>query len=164
MMAGQGSWAVGVADLQHLDRMLLAFVAETQACSVLLIDRTGRYLTGAGDVDALDATSFASLAAADFAASDQLARLLGESEFAALYHAAPAQSMYLADIDGQAILAALFDARTTLGLVRLRTRTLVPRIARVFQELTTRPPAADAAMDDVWLASATDEIDRLFTD
>lgn len=164
MKLGQGSWSVGVAELQTLDRMLAAFVAETRVRCALLIDRTGRYLTGSGDVGALDATSFASLAAADFAASDELARLLGESEFAALYHAAPEQSMYLADIDGQAILAALFDARTTLGLVRLRTRTLVPRVAELFRELAARPPVREAGVDEGWLASATDEIDRLFTD
>ena len=41
-------------------------------------------MTAFGETRDIDETSFASLAAADFDASDQLAGLLGEEEFTAL--------------------------------------------------------------------------------
>ncbi|HKJ92680.1 MAG TPA: roadblock/LC7 domain-containing protein, partial [Longimicrobiales bacterium] len=107
-------------------------------------------------------TTFASLAAADFAASDQLAGLLGEDEFTSLYHQGEAGSMYLADVAGSAILAAVFDHSTTLGMVRLKTRTVVPEVVELLNELVGRPSQPGQGLDASWLSAAADEIDRLF--
>ncbi len=161
---GAGTFSLRADDLQALDSAMGTFLAESRARCVLLVDRSGRSITGAGDVAQLDQTTFASLAAADFAASDQLARLLGEKEFASLYHAGEHHSMYLADVGGLAILAALFDERTTLGLVRLRSRAVVPRLSSVLQDVSARPAQQlpGLGVDDGWLSAAADEIDRLF--
>jgi predicted regulator of Ras-like GTPase activity (Roadblock/LC7/MglB family) len=159
---GEGIRSVGPQDVQRLDQLLTTFVGESQVTCALLLDRTGRLLTTAGDVEGLDGTSFASLAAADFAASDQLAELLGEQEFSALYHAGDVRSMYLADIVGIAVLATMFDGGTTLGMVRLKTRTLVPQLAELITELASRDQARRPQLDKSWLSDAVDEIDRLF--
>ena len=163
-MSPGGNWSLRAQDLEQLDQALGTFLSETHARCALLVDRTGRSITHAGEIGLLDETTFASLAAADFAASDQLARLLGEQEFAALYHAGAGHSMYLADVGGQAILATLFDGGTTLGLVRLRSRTAIPRMNVVLAEVSNRPAESISAIgvDDGWLSAAADEIDRLF--
>jgi predicted regulator of Ras-like GTPase activity (Roadblock/LC7/MglB family) len=153
---------LGAEDLAQLDAQLGAFLDATAVLGALLIDRSGRLLTAAGDLHAIDRTAFASLAAADFGASDQLAALLGEREFASLYHHGEQTSMYLADIGGSAILAALFDDRTTLGMVRLRLKTVVPELvavlARIHRDGHRRAPELDAG----WADEAAGEIDRLF--
>jgi predicted regulator of Ras-like GTPase activity (Roadblock/LC7/MglB family) len=154
--------SLGPQDVQRLDALLTTFVAESQVKCALLLDRTGRLLTTGGDVAGLDGTSFASLAAADFAASDQLAVLLGEQEFSALYHAGDKSSMYLADIVGIAVLATMFDGRTTLGMVRLKTKILVPKLAELITELASRVQTRQPQLDGLWLSDAVDEIDRLF--
>ncbi len=163
-MTGNGNWSLRAEDLEALDSVIGTFLAESKVRCALLVDRTGRSITGAGELRELDQTTFASLAAADFAASDQLARLLGEQEFASLYHAGERHSMYLADVGGQAILAALFDGGTTLGLVRLRSKAVVPRLSAVLAEMSARPaqPVQALGVDDGWLSAAADEIDRLF--
>lgn len=153
------------SDAAKFSSILGTFVQETQAFCALLCDRTGRLLTQSGDTGAMDNTTFASLVAGDFAASDQLAKLLGEEEFSSLYHAGEGRSMYLADISGWAILAAVFDGKTTLGLIRLKSRTTVPGLLDVFREISDRPAAPSGiGMDTNWLAEAGDEIDRLFAD
>jgi predicted regulator of Ras-like GTPase activity (Roadblock/LC7/MglB family) len=121
-------------------------------------------LTAAGDVSGFDGLTFASLVAGDFAASDQLAKILGEEEFSSLYHAGVGKSMFLADVSGWGILAALFDNKTTLGMIRLRSRTVVPKLADVFQTIATRPKFASPSttFNDNWVSEAEDEIDRLF--
>lgn len=163
-MTGGGTFSLRQEDLDALDAVIATFLTESKVRCALLVDRTGRTITGAGELKQLDQTTFASLAAADFAASDQLARLLGEQEFASLYHAGEKHSMYLADVSGQAILAALFDEHTTLGLVRLRSRAAVPRLGSVLAEMNARPaqPAQALGVDEGWLNAAADEIDRLF--
>jgi predicted regulator of Ras-like GTPase activity (Roadblock/LC7/MglB family) len=155
--------SVNSEDLRRLDEVLNTFVGETHVRCVLLLDRTGRLLTTAGDVGGLDGTSFASLAAADFSASDQLAVLLGEQEFSALYHAGDKSSMYLADVGGgAAVLATMFDGRTTLGMVRLKSKTILPELTALFAELTARPQMKNTQLDSSWLNDAVDSVDRLF--
>jgi len=149
-------------DLQNLDQVLRSFIAETNARCALLMDRAGRLLTLAGESGGLDAIAFASLAAADYAASDQLARVLGEDECASLYHQGENRSMFLTDIAGIAVLAAVFDDRTTLGLIRLKTRAVAPEFAALIQDAAERKPRTEGILEGGWAAAAADEIDRLF--
>jgi len=157
--------SIGTTDLEQIESQLTSFLHASRARSASIVDRTGRLLANVGDSASVDQIAFASLAAADFAASDQLAVLLGETEFATLYHHGERQSMFLADVDGWAILAALFDRRTTLGMVRIKTRGLVTRLSRVFSEMAERGPTGSVVQMEVgWAADAESEIDRLFTD
>ena len=156
---------LGQEEIRRFDDLLVSFLGETQARCALLVDRAGRLITAAGDTATLDDTTFASLAAADFAASDQLAVLLGESEFSSLYHHGDQRSMYLADIGGRAILAALFDNRVTLGMVRITSKAMVPRFGEILEELVKHGPQGDLThMDSAWAEEVEDEIDRLFSE
>ncbi len=157
--------SIGSNDLDHIESLLGAFLRDVRARSVLLVDRTGRLISTSGDAGGFDQIAFASLTAADFAASDQLAVLLGEDEFSSLYHHGDRQSMYLADVAGYAILASLFDHRTTLGMVRIKTRGTIARLVRLFDDMAERGPSGSVAQMEVgWTQDAENEIDRLFTD
>ena len=165
MNSRDGITFFGPQDVEQLDRLMSGFLGETHARCVLLVDRSGRLLTAAGDIGNLDQITFASLVAGDFAASDQLAALLGEAEFSSLYHQGEGRAMYLADVGGWAILAALFDGRTTLGMVRLKSKAVVPRFATLFAELAARGPERPTAeLQNDWVAEAESQIDRLFAD
>lgn len=153
--------ALGPGELERVNRLLHSFVAEAGARCALLLDRAGRPLTAFGETRNLDETSFASLAAADFDASDELAGLLGEKEFTSLYHQGVHGSMYLSEIAGTAILAAVFDRRTTLGMVRLKTREVIPQLTDLLAELGAGEPI-EGRLDANWTDDAVSEIDRLF--
>ena len=101
------------------------------------------------------------LTAADFSANDQLAKLIGETDFNSLFHQGEKESMYLADIARRVILCVLFDNRTTLGLVRLKMKGVVEDLTRVFDLVFARG-AAGATSQPGLLAGADDEIDKLF--
>jgi predicted regulator of Ras-like GTPase activity (Roadblock/LC7/MglB family) len=160
-MNGDSLAALGPAELERVNRLLHSFVAEAGARCALLLDRAGRPLTAFGETRNLDETSFASLAAADFDASDELAGLLGETEFTALYHQGVHGSMYLSEIAGSAILAAVFDRRTTLGMVRLKTREVIPQLAALLAEVGAGE-RVQGRLDAKWTDDAVSEIDRLF--
>lgn len=165
MKPAQAIASIGTDDFARFERLLDRFLRESRARCALLIDRSGRVLTCAGDTGGFDETAFASLVAADFAANDQLAALLGESEFSSLYHHGTRHSMVLADLAGWAILASLFDGKTTLGLVRVKARAFGPELRAIFDELAVRGPSgAVVPMDVSWAADAETEIDRLFAE
>jgi predicted regulator of Ras-like GTPase activity (Roadblock/LC7/MglB family) len=163
MSHGQ-SRSLGREDLERLDALLLDFVEAAGARCAVLMDRTGRLLTMAGQTEGIDGVAFASLAAADFAASDQLARLMGEKECSSLVHQGATRSMFLTDVDGDAVLAAVFDTDTTLGLVRLKAREVTPALAALFAEAAQRAPEPGESLAADWAAAAASEIDRLFSE
>jgi predicted regulator of Ras-like GTPase activity (Roadblock/LC7/MglB family) len=163
--AGDNIGFLGSDDVGEFERLLGELVSKARVDCALLVDRAGRLMASAGDLGGLDSTAFASLASADFAASHRIAALLGEDEFASLYHHGAERSMFLADVAGTAVLAVLFDVRTTLGLVRIRARTLVPRFADRLGMLAERGPSGQVVqMEPDWATDAETEIDRLFTE
>ena len=160
MVISATSWTFTPEDEHALRQGMERLLQESSAHSALLVDRGGQLLVQAGDPPTFDATTFATLTAADFSANDQLARLLGETDFTSLFHQGERESLLLADIARRAILVVLFDARTTLGLVRLRLRPVVDDLARIVEAMASRE--ADAGPSRPILAGADDEIDRLF--
>lgn len=157
----------GADEVLALRQLLKPFLAETLARSAALLDRDGRLLALEGDARDLDTSAFATLAAADFEASHQLAELLGETEFSSLYHHGPMGSMYLADVGGYLILATIFDERTTLGLIRMKVRETLPELLEILDELVAAQasqPARGPVLGAGWADEAGSEIDRLFAE
>jgi predicted regulator of Ras-like GTPase activity (Roadblock/LC7/MglB family) len=164
MSGGASSWSFGEADAHKIDRILQDFLYESQARCALLVDRTGQLITTLGEKPEFDSTAFASLAAADFSANDQLASMIGEQEFSSLFHQGEKESMYLADVAKRVILVVLFDDRATLGMIRIKVKSVVRELTQIFQELFARPAVESALprLETAWADEAEDEIDRLF--
>jgi hypothetical protein len=59
---------------------------DANANVVFLVDKNGQQIAAVGDLASLDTTSLASLTAGNVAATDGLARLIGEKEFSILFH------------------------------------------------------------------------------
>jgi predicted regulator of Ras-like GTPase activity (Roadblock/LC7/MglB family) len=162
-MTGSASWSFGEEDARQIEGLLQTFLHESHARCGLLIDRTGQLITTAGEHPDFDSTAFASLAAADFSANDQLASMIGEQEFSSLFHQGERESMYLADVAKRVILVVLFDDRATLGMIRIKVKKVVSELTEIFQQVFDRPLAAgDAQFESGWVGEAEDEIDRLF--
>ena len=160
MAVGSASWSFTEEDFGAITETLQRFLHETNARCALLVDRSGQLVATVGEQPTFDPTAFATLTAADFSANDQLAKLIGESDFNSLFHQGEKESMYLADIARRVILVALFDNRTTLGLVRLKIKDTVSELTKLFHEVFQRGKAA--AQQPGLLAGADDEIDQLF--
>jgi len=165
-MTGAGTWSLDEGDHRRITGHLTSFLKESNARSALLVDRAGQLLASAGEQLVFDPTAFASLTAADFSANDQLAKMIGEPEFASLFHQGEKESMYLADIARRVILVVLFDQRTTVGMVRLRVKQVVGELSALFDDMFRRAASADAGgpRQPGPLEGADDEIDKLFGD
>ena len=161
-MSGASSWSFREEDSTRIHGLLGQFLRESNARTAMIVDRTGQMVAVVGEEPVFDPTAFASLTAADFSANDQLARMIGEPEFGALFHQGEKESMYLADIARRVILVVLFDNRTTLGLVKLRVKQTVLDLTQVFHEMFTRSAPSTSQVEAACLGEAEDEIDKLF--
>jgi predicted regulator of Ras-like GTPase activity (Roadblock/LC7/MglB family) len=160
MSAGSASWSFTEDDFGAITQSLQRFLYDSNARCALLVDRTGQLVATVGEQPTFDPTAFATLTAADFSANDQLARLIGETDFNTLFHQGEKESMYLADVARRVILVVLFDNRTTLGLVRLKMKAAVDELARLFEQVFARGASGQGGPNI--LAGADDEIDKLF--
>lgn len=163
-MSGASTWSLQESDFNQIHVCLTALLKACNARCSLLVDRNGQLLANAGEELSFDATAFASLTAADFSANDQLAKMIGEEEFASLFHQGDKESMYLADVARRVILVVLFDQRTTVGMVRLKVKQTVSDLNRIFDEMFARLEAGGAEQAPGLLEGAEDEIDKLFGD
>jgi predicted regulator of Ras-like GTPase activity (Roadblock/LC7/MglB family) len=161
MSSGASSWSFTEEDFGAITQSLQRFLYESNARCALLVDRTGQLVATVGEQPKFDPTAFATLTAADFSANDQLARLIGETDFNSLFHQGEKESMYLADVARRVILVVLFDNRTTLGLVRLKMKQSVDELTAIFKAVFERPQAGHGEGGGL-LSGAEDEIDKLF--
>jgi len=161
MPVGATSWSFTEDDFGAINQLLQRFLYDTNARCALLVDRSGQLVTTVGEKPTFDATAFATLTAADFSANDQLARLVGETDFSTLFHQGEKESLYLADVARRLILVVLFDNRTTLGLVRLRMKQAVQELTTLFDVIFSRGRAEGTARPKL-LDGAESEIDELF--
>lgn len=162
------NWKVFEEDYWAISTTLQELLKNSNATSVLLLDKTGQLISSVGEELRFDLHSFASLCAADFEANAQLAKLIGEKDFSTLYHQGSNESMYLSRVEKEIILVVLFDKKTTLGLVRLRTKKAVEGLATVirglYDKLEYENEDYNAELGEEFTAEAEMEIDSLFSD
>jgi len=126
-------------------------VADANAKAVFLVDRNGQLVTEAGELKGIDTTSLASLVAGNVAATQGLAKVIGEPDITLV-----AQRI---------ILVVVFDERSSLGLVRLRVKKASQRLSEVFDEIFKRAEAENGEGPASPFSEISDEdIDNLFSD
>jgi predicted regulator of Ras-like GTPase activity (Roadblock/LC7/MglB family) len=126
---------------------------------VFLVDKDGQQIAVQGDVGNLDTTSLASLVAGNVAATDGMAQLIGEKEFPTLSHEGEKESIHISVI-GRMLLVVVFDERSSLGLVKLRTKQIARQLAILFDEIV-RDVCED--VDSPFAEITEEDIDSLFS-
>lgn len=113
---------------------------ELRADIVLLVSQGGQPIVVSEFKEALDYTSLASLAAANLAATNGLANLVGEGEFSVLVHQGRNRSLYLSDLMKKFSLVVVFNASTTLGLVRYKVKKAIILLEEVVEDVLKSAP------------------------
>jgi predicted regulator of Ras-like GTPase activity (Roadblock/LC7/MglB family) len=147
---------------QKLKTILQRLCVECAARVVFLIDRDGQPIAFHGEIGDMDTTSFASLAAGNVAATSSMAKLIGEDTFPSVFHEGERESIFISII-GRALLVVVFDGRSTLSLVKLRTKRGSFDVAAVLEEAAAHS-ATYSVNNSSFFSEITDEdIDSLFS-
>jgi predicted regulator of Ras-like GTPase activity (Roadblock/LC7/MglB family) len=118
-------------DLEKINSCLNKMVSASWAHSVLLIDRSGQLIAHHGDTPGIDILSLSALTAANFGATAEIARILGEEEFTLLFHKGKSENVYFSAIGEHVILVTLFDDKTSLGLIRLQINKIIDELSKI---------------------------------
>ena len=153
-------------EFRKIKDSLNRLAADANANVVFLVDKNGQQIAAVGDLTTLDTTSLASLTAGNVAATDGLARLIGEREFSILFHEGERDNIHISIVAQRVILVVIFDERTSLGLVRLRVRRAMSELDRIFEDIAAKAEKDKQALTADFespFAEITDEdIDSLF--
>src|SRR3989442_13404316 len=146
----------------HQSKAVLARLRlDAAARLVVLVDKDGQQIAVHGELGDLDTTSLASLAAGNVAATGGMARLIGENEFPTLSHEGERESIHISVI-GRILLVVVFDERSSLGLVKLRSKQVSHELAAAFSEIERE--SLSSAGQSLPFGEITDEaIDSLFS-
>ena len=155
-------------EYQQIKDTLQRLQVDSNAKIVFLVDKNGQQIAAHGDMRGVDATSLASLTAGNVAATDGLAKLIGEKEFSILFHEGERDNIHISLVAQRVILVVIFDDRSSLGLVRLRVKRASQELERTFEQLLKKAEADRGNMAnrfDSPFAEITDEdIDSLFSE
>ena len=125
-------------EFKHLEEALRRLRQEANAKAVFLIDKNGQQIAAAGEIEQFDTTSLASLTAGNVAATDGLAKLIGEREFSVLFHEGQQDHIHISIVAKRAILVVIFDDRSSLGLVRLRVKRANADLEKIFEVMVQK--------------------------
>jgi predicted regulator of Ras-like GTPase activity (Roadblock/LC7/MglB family) len=151
-------------EFEQLQDILRRLRLDSNARAVFLIDKNGQQIAAAGEVDQFDTTSLASLTAGNVAATDGLAKLIGEREFSVLFHEGEQDHIHISIVGQRAILLVIFDDRSSLGLIRLRVKRASSEMEMVFENLVGRSADAAITTGSPFAEITDDDIDALFSE
>ncbi len=152
-------------EFQRISQILGRLRVDASAKIVFLVDKNGQQIAGSGEIEQVDTTSLASLTAGNVAATDGLAKLIGEKEFSILFHEGKKDNIHISIVGQRLILVVIFDERSSLGLVRLRVRKAAAEIERVLSQMMDKAREQGAEEVASPFAEITDEdIDALFSE
>ncbi|MGQ9692414.1 MAG: GTPase-activating protein MglB [Thermaceae bacterium] len=145
--------------LSLLDELL----RESGARYALFLDRKGFVLAHkealwAPKPPALD--SLATLVAGNAAATQALAKLLGETRFSELIHQGEHAGLYVDDVGEHALLVLVFDPSAPLGKVKLYGKRAAEALAELTKEALVSPTRV--TLDTEYREGAKALLDELF--
>ena len=148
-------------DIEKIEKILGQFLKSANAKCALLVDKDGHLVTKQGDSGTYDMDTISALVAGSFAATKQMAKLLGEEEFSIMFHQGKKDNIQLSLVGERTILAVIFDDKTTLGMVRLYASQVSSKLAELFSEIADRKSEGEKISQEFGQA-AKGKLDDIF--
>ncbi|MCA9935204.1 MAG: hypothetical protein KC415_14820 [Anaerolineales bacterium] len=158
---------------RKIDEQLTQLVQRVPAQFVLLVDITGQVVGAKGSHDGVNLVMMGSLVAGDLAASQEIARLMGEyQDYQIVLREGEKSHTFIADAGPYLALMVKVDAEVPLGWARMLIQQTGAKLASVLADVPEIPKEDiptptmdsldtefedsfsdlfDAAIDDMWL-------------
>ncbi len=149
-------------EFNQIQTVVDRLVRDANAKVVFIVDKNGQLISASGDIDSVDTTSLASLTAGNIAATGGIAKLLKENDFATQFNEGEKSNTYTQLAGNRVILVVIFDARSSLGLVRLRVKKANEELTQIFDALLKK--TAEPGSDSPFAEITDEDIDNLFND
>ena len=144
-----------------ISKILSELASKTKASAILFADMSGQLISQRGNTDEMNTTVLSALAASDFAATAEMAKLVGEdAKFKLLFHEGEKRNVYLSNVGDDFFLVVVFDVSVTLGLIRIYTKKAIQSLLQLFEEESSSPN--EKIIDDDFSSLLGDALDESF--
>lgn len=132
-------------DIREFERVLGELITRSESNAAMIIDKAGFLITQCGEVEQLDSTTLAALAAGSYAATQGMASVVSEPNFNSVYQQGENFSLLVQNVDGETLLLVVFASHVSVGAVKYFANTAAPQLALQFEAARVRNP--DAGID-----------------
>lgn len=149
-------------DIDQIDKVMDEFIRQSDSKCSILIDKDGHLVTKQGETTEFDPETLSALVAGSFAATREMARLLGETEFSVLFHKGKKDHIHLSLVGNRAILATVFDDKTTIGMVQLYNQDASKKIEKIFEISAKKPRSKNDQIHEDFGKDAQKKLEEFF--
>ncbi|MEK7448965.1 MAG: roadblock/LC7 domain-containing protein [Planctomycetota bacterium] len=149
-------------DVEQIEKLLAEFLRLSKAKSAILVDKGGYFITKQGQMGSYNTDTISALVAGSFAATKEMAKILGQEEFSVLYHQGAHDNIQLTLIGERTILAVIFDNTTTLGMVRLYVSEVAKKMNTVYENIKKRKEQPKETISKDFGKDAGAKLDDIF--
>ena len=150
-------------NVKTIKDLLSGLVKRSEAITALLISREGICISKVGNVESLNSTALAALVAGMFAATKEVANIVGEEQFSILLQQGEKRHIHISLIGQRSMMIVVFEDYRRIGRVRHEARTISPDLVRL---LENREKSKNEDADDISVPEfreyALNLIDRIF--
>lgn len=150
-------------DVDQIEKLLEEFLKLSNAKAIFLIDKEGHLVSQQGATETMHTETLSALVAGSFAATKEMARMLGESEFSVMFHQGKRDNIHISLVSDRAIGAIVFDEQTTVGMVNLYAKELIAKLEKIFN-IASKRIAQEHKMEEGYTESVQDKLDDMFKD
>ncbi len=121
-------------ELESLKERLRDLLKNTKSLVALIVDDSGQLIASQGTLESVDPTLLGTLAAGNFGATSELAKLIGESEFTLVFHQGEKENIHITSIEDKGILVIIFDNKVPIGLVRMYAQKAIKEFSPILDK------------------------------
>lgn len=154
---------LSTATFNKIAEIMRELVVSTRSDFAMFCDVNGNPITHYGKNVTMELSGLAALAAGDFAATREIARVIGEKEgFKFIFQEGERRNIYLCNVGFNFLLAIIFDKAVALGLIRIFANKTVENLKQVLETAAEAEEKTSEFLDDEFGVLLGRELDKSF--
>ncbi len=148
---------------REIRNIIIELVSKTTAKAIIFADMNGHPISQRGDLEEFNVAALTALAAGEFAATAEMAKMIGESAtFKLLFHEGTKANVYMSSVGNNFLILLIFDHSVALGIIRIFTNRAVARLNEILNEAKRAEQEASRFLDLEFGELLKKELDRSF--
>ncbi len=143
--------------------ILSDLASKTRARTIIFADINGHPITQRGQSAEIDIPGMSALAAADFAATAEMSKMVGEAKrFNYIYHEGQKTNIYLSNVGDNFLLIIIFDVNIALGMIRIFTKRTIDSLKEIVLKSKQEDTDGSKFIDVEFTKYLNQELDKAF--
>lgn len=160
---GDRPFMLSAATYNRISDILADLAAKTRAEAIIFCDTNGNTVTYRGEILGLRLSTLSALAAGNYSATQEMAKLLGEpANFRYLLLEGERRNIYMSNVGHSFLLVTVFEKNVALGMVRVCTTRTIDDLQQVLENAKAQEEKAPELLDAEFRSLLGRELDLKF--